>query len=124
MARTNAEDVKAILDGCTLDNDDIASFITAANALVTDVFADDTTLGSLLLKEIEKYLTAHIVASTVWRTTDTEKLGDASVKYTGQWGKQLDSTPYGQMVQTLDYTGKIKNAGKRSVSIRAITEFE
>ena len=78
-----------------------------------------------MLKEIERWFVAHMIASTVWRTTAEEKVGDATIKYTGQWGKDLDSTPYGQMVKQLDKTGlMVASVGKRPASIYAVRSFE
>lgn len=124
MARTNATDVKEIMDNCTLDDSVVDSFIDTANLLITKVYENDTTLGADYLEEIEKYFTAHMLASTLCRTTSDEKLGDASVKYTGKWDKNLESTPYGQLVKQLDCTGLMSNIGKKAATIRAITSFE
>ena len=53
-----------------------------------------------------------------------EKLGDATVMYTGKWDKYLASTPYGQMVLTLDFTNRLGKLGKSSASIYAVKNFE
>ena len=119
--RVTYSDVQAIMDGCTTATGTITTFITTANSIINTVF--DTTDVTLYV-ELEKYLAAHLIASTVYRTTSDEKLGDASVKYTGQWGKKLESTPYGQIVLILDSTGKLANAGKAAASIFAVNEFD
>ena len=124
MARTSEAEILAIMDGCTLTELQVLPFLTAANAIVTKVFATDTGMTTALLEEVEKWFAAHMIASSVWRTSSEEKIGDASVKYTGQWGKKLESTPYGQMVLTLDPNGKMANLGKRGASIYAIPEYE
>jgi len=124
MARTSIAEVKEILDSCTLDDYVITAFITAANALVTKILGTDTTIGATLLKEIERWFTAHMIASTLWRTTTKEKVGDASVQYTGEFKQNLSSTPYGQMVMQLDITGKMANIGKKAASMYAVTSFE
>jgi len=124
--RVEAGDVKAIMDNCTLTDTVIEVFIGAASVVVNTVFGstpdDDSSAvtDSDDYMEIERWLTAHMIASTVFRTTSEEKLGDASLKYTGQWGKNLDSTPYGQMVKILDTSGKMANLGKQAASIYAI----
>lgn len=102
----------------------IDPFITAAEALVDKVFADDSDIGDTLLEEIKKWMTAHMIASTIHRTTSEEKLGDASVKYTGYWGGGLKSTPYGQMVLILDTSGLMAKTGKMSATITAVESFE
>jgi hypothetical protein len=120
--RTTASEVKQIMENCTLDDPTVSAFIVAASEVVSQTLAA-TLIGDILLKEIEKYFTAHLIASVKQRTTSDEKLGDASVKYTGQWGKNLDSTPYGQVVKTLDTTGKMSNLGKQAASVFAIPSF-
>lgn len=122
--RVTATEVRDILDGCTLSDAIVETFINAGTLIVDDVFASDTSLSVDLLKEIERWFVAHMIASTIHRTTSEEKIGDASVKYTGQWGKKLESTPYGQMVLTLDTTGLMGNLGKATASIYAVKSFE
>ncbi len=119
-ARVTATEVKAIMDGCTTVDSVVTVMIGAATELIDEVFLNDTDVSTTLLKEIERWLTAHMIASTVWRTTASEKVGDAEAKYTGQWGKNLESTPYGQMCLTLDFTGKMAKMGKLGASIYAI----
>jgi len=126
-ARTSAAEVRLIMDNLTEDNlsdTRVESFILGANALVTKILGDDSSIGTVLLEDIERWFTAHMIASTVWKTTTEEKLGDATVKYTGEWKQNLSSTPYGQMVLQLDITGKMANIGKKGAGIYAITSFE
>ena len=122
--RVDYDDVKAIMDNCTTADATVTIFITTANAIINKVFANDTTMTEDLLTEMEKWLAAHLISSTVFRTTSEEKLGDASLKYTGEWGKKLESTPYGQMVLILDSSGLMANAGKMSATITAVNEFD
>lgn len=125
MALVTATEVKEIMDNCTVLDAVVETFIVGADAVVTKVFYEDTEIGTTLLKEIERWFTAHMLASTLSRTTSDEKLGDAQVKYTGKWGENLSSTPYGQMVMQLDVTGKMASyAGKSAASITAITSFD
>lgn len=124
MARVTADEVKAIMDNCTVEDSVVDVFIGAATALIDKVFSGDTTLGDTLLKEIERYYTAHMMATTVCRTASDEKVGDASVKYTGKWDLGLDASSYGQIVKQLDCTGKMANLSKKAASIFAVTSFE
>lgn len=124
MARTTAAEVKEIMDGCSVSDVIVTSLITAASDLVTQVFSGDTSITDTLLEEIERWLTAHMIASSLYRSTKTEGVGDASVSYTGNFGEGLKSTPYGQMVLTLDFTGKLAKVGKQVASIYAITSFD
>ena len=124
MARVTATEVKEIMDNCTVSDPIVETMIGAATEVVDQAFANDTTIGTTLLKEIERWFTAHMLASTLHRQASEEKLDDAAVKYTGQWGKNLESTSYGQMVLTLDTSGKMAKLGKRSASTFAIPSFD
>ena len=122
--RTTATEVKAIMENCTVSDAIVTTLINSANAIVTQVFSNDTDIGDTLLEEIERWLTAHMLASSLSRVASEEKVGDATVKYTGKWGTKLESTPYGQMCLVLDTTGKLGNLGKMSASIFAVPEFD
>ena len=127
MARTTADEVRLIMDNLTeddLSDTIIESYILGANALVTKILGDDTTIGAVLMEDIERWFTAHMIASTRWRVASKEKVGQALVEYTGEWKQDLSSTPYGQMVKQLDITGKMSNIGKRAASIYAVTSFD
>ena len=124
MARIVASDVTAILKSCTIDDAVVDVFIDDAEEYLNTIFATDMTISSTLIDKIERWFVAHMIASTICRTTSEEKVGDASVKYTGKWDKNLDSTPYGQMVKQLDTTGKLANTGKMAASIYAIKSFD
>ena len=119
-ARVTSAEVLAIMDNCPLTDVDV--FIESGTLVIDSVFGSTNT--DSLVKEIERWFVAHMVASTVYRTTVDEKLGDAAVTYTGKWGMNLDSTPYGQTVKTLDLTGKMGNIGKMSASIYAVKSFD
>ena len=123
MARTTATEVKQIMDNCTLSDTIVDAFIISANGVVTAAMGS-TNAGDTLLEEIERWFTAHMIAMTLCRTTSEESLGQASVKYTGLFREGLASTPYGQMVMQLDYTGEMANIGKKKASIYAIRSFE
>ena len=121
--RVTYTDVKAIMDGITTADATVTIFITSAHIIVESALST-SGLTETVLTEIEKWLAAHLIASTVYRTTSEEKLGDASLVYTGKWGMKLESTPYGQMVLLLDSSGLLASAGKTGASIYAIPEFE
>jgi len=121
--RTTATEVKQLIEGCDTSDSIVSAMITSASAIVDQVFEDDEDIGDVLLEEIERWLTAHMLASSLWRTASDEEVGDGRVKYTGQWGMKLESTPYGQMVLTLDTTGKMAKMGKSGAMITAIESF-
>lgn len=121
---TNAEVLQIMDSDCNVSTTIIDRLIIAASAVVDKVFEGDSTMTTTLLKEVECWLTAHMIASTLYRTTQQEEIGEAKVIYTGKWGKELELTPYGQMVLTLDVTGKMAKAGKAGASIYAIKSFD
>lgn len=123
MARVTATEVKEIMESCTTANTIVEAMIDAATDVITGVFSG-AGLTDARLKEIERWLVAHMLSATVFRTTSEEKIGDASAKFTGKWGEGLSSTPYGQMVLILDTTGRMVNAGKRSATIFAVETEE
>jgi hypothetical protein len=120
MARVTPTEVKEIMDNCEVLDSIVVSIIDTANAFVTDTFFDDQSLSATRLKDIEKWLTAHMIASSLERQTSQEKVGDGEVTYSGKWADGIKSTTYGQMVLFLDTTGKIANSGKQGASIKAI----
>ena len=124
VVRVTADEVKEIMDGLTASDSIIETFITAASAVIDQIFAGDTVIGTTLLKELERWLTAHFIASTIFRMSASEKLGEAEMKYVGKWGENLASTPYGQTVKLIDITGKMSQIGKSSATITAITSFD
>jgi hypothetical protein len=121
MIRTTPDDVKAIMDNCTLEDDVIDPYITTANTLINEVFGTGT---SSLLSELERWLTAHLITVTRLRQADQMTVGQASIKYAGKFGEGLSSTTYGQMVMRLDTTGKLAQSSKPLASMYAIKSFD
>ena len=119
--RVTATDVRAIIPTSLLDAA-IDAYIKIANPMVTNTVT--CGLSEAVLKEIERWLTAHLISITQERMTTEEKLGEASVKYSGVFGEGLKSTTYGQMVLQLDTCGQFGNLGKKEITITAITSFE
>jgi hypothetical protein len=117
--RVTATEVKAIMDEVTLADAVIDSYISGANTIVTDNLGS-TTLSVAMLKEIERWLAAHLVAITRERTAKKEGAGGASIEYTGEWGSGFDSTSYGQTAIALDSTGTLAGLTGKSASIYAV----
>lgn len=120
--RVTAEEVIAILSDCNATTPQVDALLTTANIYITNVFSG-VTVDSTLLKELEKWFTAHLVSITHCRTIKNEELGDAKVNYAGMFGTKLSMTQYGQMVLQLDTTGEIMRKGKTQASVIAITSF-
>ena len=119
--RTSADEVKAIIT-TSLTDDQVDVFIDVASQLVTDNVT--CGLGEAALREIERWLAAHLIAMTRSRMAKTEKIGEASITYNGVFGSGLDSTPYGQTVKMLDTCGSLANLGKKTIFIKAIKSFD
>jgi hypothetical protein len=109
MARITASEVKEVFE-TDLTDAQIDAFITAANLIVTDQLSGEHS--DSLLKEIERYMAAHLAASRDQRIV-SEKHVDMSVAYQGKYGMNLMSTDYGQTAATLDSSGKLANLGKK-----------
>jgi len=115
--RVTGDQVKKIIE-TNLTAPEISPFIKAANLMVTD-WLDDSGLSATHLKEIERWLAAHLVAirDPVYKS---EKTGDASATRFGTAGLGLDFTPYGQQVKVLDTTGTLGDLGLKSASLEVI----
>lgn len=98
--RVTSEEVFAIIDTSLIDID---VFITTANMLVTAYLAT-AGLSDEVLKEVEKYLAAHILSLRDPRTK-SEGVDVLSESYQGQWGMGLNGTSYGQTAILLDTSG-------------------
>jgi len=97
------------------------AFITAANITVTALLGSSTVLSAVQLKEIERWLAAHLIACGFDPVAKSEKTDEAAVTYAiGQLGKGLDFTAYGQMVKMLDVTGTLATAGLKKAEFKAI----
>jgi hypothetical protein len=118
MSRVSSAEVLAIMDlgsGVT----DVDAFIAGATLVVTERLGEKG-LSDDLLKEIERWLSAHFVSINLPKIME-EKIGGASQKYEGivfiGSKKGLDTTRYGQQVLVLDSTGTMSNIGKVAASI-------
>lgn len=120
--RTTVDDVRVIMETSLLDAV-ITKYIVISNHIV-DEYLLAASLSDTILEEIECWLTAHLIAYTKDRTTETEKLGEAAVKYTGKFDKGLQGTPYGQMVLVLDSSGILASTGKRKAWMTAVESFD
>jgi cell division FtsZ-interacting protein ZapD len=115
--RVTGDEVLEIMD-TSLTVSQLETFATAANLLVTAKLGSEG-LSTDLLKEIERYLTAHF-ASAVDPGVSREKIGEAEAYYMDQAGTGLASTRYGQRVLLLDTTGKLARSGSKQILFTAI----
>lgn len=112
--RCTQEEVRVVIDGD--DNVNFSSFIDTANALTDKVSARDSDglLSVAELKQIEIYLAAHFYEYLDPQYA-SEKTGDASGDFQGEFGKGLESNKWGQAAILLDETGYLaaRNKGRR-----------
>lgn len=118
--RVTVDDVRAIID-TTLEDTAIEPYIASANVWVNAV-CEPIPLEEEVLFEIERWMSAHMIAMTQERVAKEEGAGGAYIKYAGDWGMGLTQTPYGQMVVNLDPSGTLASLakGKGSASIYAV----
>jgi hypothetical protein len=121
--RTTAPRVKQILE-TELTDENIEAYISIASSMVDDVAAVGGVSADRLT-EMERWLTAHLIAVTKERRPVEEEIGnDTAVKFANVFGPGLQSTEYGQMTSQLDPTGTLAAYGKKKIDITAITSFE
>jgi hypothetical protein len=124
-ARTTATEVKQIID-TDLSDAIVEGFIASATALVDQAVSDDDNfadLSSALLGEIERWLTAHMLASTRVRQLVSGEAGGAKAVYQGKADMGLNATLYGQQVLAMDTTGYFASLGGKKVKLQAVPSW-
>lgn len=107
--RVTDTEVRAIIEiDATLDID---AFILAANLMVT-ALCTDTSLLATQLKEIERWLSAHLVAVREPRAL-SKKAGPFTEAYMSKVALGLDVTHYGQQAMLMDTSGALAQANKQ-----------
>jgi hypothetical protein len=122
MARVTADEVRILFDDSELTDPVVEAFIEGATELVTEILTG-SGLSAALLKEIERWIAAHMIATTLNRLAIKEGAGGASITYTGKYDRNLSSSPYGQTAMVLDTTGRMAALGGRRARIFAIPSF-
>lgn len=115
--RVSDSEVKEII---STDITDTTPFITAANLIITAKLSGEG-LSDAYLKELERWLAAHMVAARD-QGIISEKTGAASVTYFAKVGLGLDGSTWGQRVKLLDTTGILASLGKKKVIFKAMPE--
>lgn len=125
--RVTATEVKEIIT-TTLSDSAIGVFITPANLLVTEKLGT-SGLSDELLKEIERWLSAHFLSvflqsdKTIGGTITREKVGDTEREWKGSQQVQtnnLGTTNYGRQATILDTTGTLVSLGKKKAKVEII----
>ena len=101
--RVTPTEVIAIMD-TELTAAQVQPFVDMANAMVNENLLGEGISDSLL-GVIELNLSAHFTAALKDRMPESQKIGDASIKFIGKFDMGLDLTPYGQTAKSLDPTG-------------------
>jgi len=123
--RTTVDKVTEILEVDAERNEDVViSFINSANVFVTATLGSKG-LSAALLAEIERWMAAHMITSTIERQAKQEAAGGASISYAGDWGPGLMSTTYGQTAVAMDTSLTLSAIakGRSAPSMKAITSF-
>ena len=109
MPRTNVIDVRKIITTGLVD-DEVTAYISSATVFVDD-YLGDSALSEATLTEIEKWVTAHFIASTRSRQLSEGEAGPVKASYQGKTGMGLYSTHYGQNAISLDSSGTLADIG-------------
>lgn len=109
--RVTEDEVRSLVDS---DEElSLAPFIATANAVADLVDSNDAdgVLTDAMLKEIEKYLSAHFYEHRDPQYTSRATAG-ASASFQGQFGMALDSSKWGQTAKMLDVTGYLASMSR------------
>lgn len=120
--RVTKAEVKLIID-TDVSDDVLDALILPANLIVTDQLTDSGH-SVALLKEIEKWLTAHLIKMSWERATIREEIGGDTKEQYSKLGLNLDASTYGQTVKMLDTSGILFRLGQIKSTINAVTSFE
>ena len=111
-------DVKQVID-TDLGDTDLDYFISLADLEIVEKLTGKG-LSDARLKEIERWLTAHFIASSRDPQIKSEGVDVLSSSYEGQTGMGLEFTRYGQQVMKLDTSGTLGRSGKGGVELQSI----
>lgn len=109
--RVTEEEVKAIID-TELTVEQVEPFIAAASIMVDEYLSSKIT-NSTVLKEVERWLAAHLIASGPDPREQEVRIGTIEVNLEGRTGQGLAFSRYGQQAMLLDTSGTLKNIGKQ-----------
>jgi len=103
-----------------LDTERIQAYIDGASALVDSQIVGKG-LNDTLLKEIERWLAAHLLVTTSQRQLEKASAGSAGATFFGKSGMGLNSSTFGQTVLHMDKTGTLRNLNDPSAQPFSIT---
>lgn len=124
MSRVTPEEVQEIID-TELTSAQITARITYATTFVDDYLDDGKKgLSEESLKEIERWLSAHLIAATTERPAIEEEAGPVRQRFSDIFTQGFNSTTYGQMAIGLDSSGTLAKMSdsKKPIVLRSIEE--
>jgi len=105
VKRISAEEAREIIN-TTLTSGRIETYILGAAEFIENALSGKG-LTEDHLKEIQRWMAAHLIATTSERQLQKAGAGPASATYFGVPGKGLEGSTYGQTVLNLDFTGTL-----------------
>ncbi len=123
-ARVNPTDVKVVLPSpVAMSDGDIQLHIDIANRFVDGVLSG-TDLGEVRLSDIERYVSAHLVAISEQELglLIEKEIGETRSRFGGTFplAAGLKFTRFGHMALALDTTGKLAATGKPAALFRVV----
>lgn len=118
--KTTVEKVRDIIE-TELTDPVVQSFIDGADTWMGPLY-ENVTITETLFTEIQRWLTAHMIAFSRERMAISEEAGGAKIVYSGQYGVGLLGTSYGQMAVSLDNTGTLADVAgnKKPITFIAV----
>lgn len=118
--RVTPAEVIVIMD-TSLTETQMQPFVDLANSMVNEHLLGEG-VATATLGKIELQLSAHYAAAFKDRIAESQKIGDASIKFIGKFDMGLDLTPYGQMAKSLDPTGILAELDLGAAEIEVVHE--
>lgn len=112
-------EVQMILPDTEIETAVLQSFITSADVFLTTCGVS-ASAPTELSEVLVKWLTAHLIVSTIERQAILEKAGSAEQRFANIYEKNLFSTSYGQMVVQMDTTGILRKLAMERKPINVI----
>lgn len=125
MPRVTADELREIFDTALID-DVLDTFIGTANRIVTSYLGTTTLLTDAEKKDVELWLSAHLLAVTRDQQAQSEAItggAGVNVQYQGKTGLGLSASFYGQQVILLDKSGLLA-LQKKEASVYAVPSFD
>ena len=120
MPRVTVAEVRLIIDTERTDPQ-VTAYIGTGSVFV-DALLLDKGLTEPQLKEIERWLSAHFIATAMERQAIHQKAGPAEQRFSDIFSKGLNNTTFGQAAIALDTSGTLLALDRRNMILKAIPE--